>query len=237
MTFQSDVLEEERILNVYLPPEYQMDSTRQFPVIYLLDGSMEEDFIHVTGLVQFYSLSWINLIEPHIVVGIANVDRKRDLTFPTNNEADKKQFPTTGRSATFIQAIEKDIKPVVNSTYRTSDKSTLIGQSLGGLLATEILFNHPNLFTDYIIVSPSLWWNDQSLLDASANPTAKKNIFIAVGKEEEIMETDAKALHTKLSELPDSPYRVGFAFMPNRDHGDALHEAVYRAFEFFNPSF
>lgn len=76
ITFKSEILNENRILNIYLPNEYFNDSTQKFPVIYLLDGSLDEDFIHIAGLVQFCSFSWINEIEPTIVVGIENVDRQ-----------------------------------------------------------------------------------------------------------------------------------------------------------------
>ena len=47
----STVLNEERTLNIYLPEGYHQDSS--YSVIYLLDGSADEDFIHVAGLVQF----------------------------------------------------------------------------------------------------------------------------------------------------------------------------------------
>ena len=86
----SKQLKEERALNIYLPQGYSPDSAKTYPVIYLLDGSLDEDFIHITGVVQFGSFSWINMLPESIVVGIANIDRKRDFTYPTRNEIDKK---------------------------------------------------------------------------------------------------------------------------------------------------
>src|ERR1700709_1382563 len=80
---QSKELAEKRILNIYLPEGYNPNDTTKYPVIYLLDGSADEDFIHVVGLVQFNSFPWINRVPPSIVVGIANVNRKRDFTFPS----------------------------------------------------------------------------------------------------------------------------------------------------------
>ncbi|HEX8459991.1 MAG TPA: alpha/beta hydrolase-fold protein, partial [Segetibacter sp.] len=80
---QSKELGEKRILNIYLPEGYNAKDTIKYPVIYLLDGSADEDFIHVVGLVQFNSFEWINLVPKSIVVGIATVDRRRDFTFPT----------------------------------------------------------------------------------------------------------------------------------------------------------
>jgi predicted alpha/beta superfamily hydrolase len=197
--FQSEILNENRILNIYLPNGYSKDSLKKYPIIYLLDGSIHEDFIHISGLVQFGSFSWINMIPETIIVGISNVDRKRDFTFPTNNKKDKEDFPTTGKSEDFINFIEKELQPFIDKKYKTDSIKTLIGQSLGGLLATEILFKNPDLFDNYIIVSPSLWWDDESLLKYKPTLyTSKKSIFIAVGKEGKVMERTAKELYDKL---------------------------------------
>ncbi|HEX8279046.1 MAG TPA: alpha/beta hydrolase-fold protein [Segetibacter sp.] len=56
---QSAVLSEKRILNIYLPEGYNKNDTTKYPVVYLLDGSADEDFIHVVGLYQFNSFPWI----------------------------------------------------------------------------------------------------------------------------------------------------------------------------------
>ena len=232
LEFQSAILNEKRILNIYLPNGYSKDSIKDYPVIYLLDGSIDEDFIHISGLVQFGSFSWINMIPESIVVGISNVDRKRDFTFPTNNKKDKKDFPTTGKSKEFINFIINELQPFIDIRYKTNSNKTIIGQSLGGLLATEILFKKPNSFNNYIIVSPSLWWDDESLLKST--PTfysSNKSIFIAVGKEGEIMERIAKELYQKLDSLKKEHTNLYFEFFEEQNHGDALHLAVYSAFE------
>ncbi|PHI20111.1 esterase [Lewinellaceae bacterium SD302] len=232
LSLQSKILGEERKLNVYLPTYYQYDSLKNYPVIYLLDGSMDEDFMHVAGLVQFCSFSWINDLPESILVGIANVDRKRDFTYPTRNRKDRKEFPTTGGSAKFIDFLKNEVQPLINERFRTNDTTTIIGQSLGGLLATEILFKQPALFDNYVIISPSLWWDDQSLLKYPLNSRAlTKNIFVGVGKEGEIMENDARALYNKVKAREDGINHIHFQYFPQRDHGDALHEALYRAFE------
>ncbi|MCE7991663.1 MAG: alpha/beta hydrolase [Roseivirga sp.] len=230
--FSSEVLGENRQLNIYLPQSYAENTTQPYPVIYLLDGSTEEDFIHIAGLVQFGSFSWIEMIPESIVVGIVNVDRRRDFTYPTLNKKDKKDFPTTGKSADFIDFIDKELQPLVEKQYRVTATKTLIGQSLGGLLATEILFKRPQLFDNYIIVSPSLWWDNQSLLKATpVSYPSQKSVFIAVGKEGAVMERTAKALYEKLKADNKANTDLYFEFFEKRDHGDALHLAVYSAFE------
>lgn len=228
VTFVSNILDEERLLNIYLPPSYNEDSSRTYPVVYLLDGSIDEDFIHISGLFQFCSFSWINIVPESIVVGISNVDRKRDFTFPTTIAEDKETFPTTGESAAFIDFIEKELQPLIEATYRTSDKKTLIGQSLGGLLAAEILITNPSLFTTYCIISPSLWWDNQSLLTQNfAQELSNIEVYVAVGKEGRVMEKDAKKLYQKIKTEGNSA-SLHFKFFKEHDHGDVLHQAVYQ---------
>ena len=229
---KSTILNEPRDLNIYLPLSYSSDNTKTYPVIYLLDGSKDEDFIHISGIVQFGSFSWINMIPESIVVGIGNVDRGRDFTSPSQNELDQKEFPTSGQSENFITFIQAELQPFIDSTFRTSDSKTIIGQSLGGLLAIEILLKKPELFDNYIIVSPSLWWNDEKLL--AIEPVAydsHKSIYVAVGKEGEVMERTARELFDKLQKDKKENTKLFFEFLEDKSHGDALHIAVYHAFE------
>lgn len=226
------ILHEDRILNIYLPPSYSTDTLRKFPVIYLLDGSADEDFIHTVGLVQYANFPWINMLPESIVVGIANVDRKRDFTFPTTIEQDKKDFPTTGGSANFIRFLGLELLPFVEENYRTNDTTTLIGQSLGGLLATEILFKQPDMFRNYIIISPSLWWNHESLLKQVPVLNANgKTIFIGVGKKEpKPMERDARKLYRMLKSQRNNGLSLHYKLFKKQGHGDILHLALYDAF-------
>jgi predicted alpha/beta superfamily hydrolase len=232
VTIKSKTLHEDRTLNIYLPPSYGADSLRKFPVIYLLDGSADEDFIHTVGLVQYGNFPWINMLSETIVVGIANVDRKRDFTFPTTIEKDKKDFPTTGGSAKFIQFLDSELLPYVTENYRTNDTTTLIGQSLGGLLATEILFKQPDMFRNYIIISPSLWWNHESLLKQVTDlNTNGKTVFIGVGKKEpKPMERDARKLYRVLKSQRNKGLNLYYKLFKKQGHGDILHVALYEAF-------
>lgn len=224
-------LNENRTLNIYLPEGYNKDSS--YPVIYLLDGSADEDFIHVSGLVQFYNFPWVNVLPKSIVVGIANVDRRRDFTFPTTIEKDKRDFPTTGGSEKFIRFIEKELQPYINNSFKITGNNMIVGQSLGGLLATEILFKRPELFSQYVIVSPSLWWDNELLLKTKVEALNKKiSIYIAVGKEGKIMEDDAKALSDLLKTKLTNGI-IQFEYISNKQHGNIFHQAVANAFEFF----
>ncbi len=224
----SKVLNETRTLNIYLPPGYDTSSV-DYPVVYVMDGSINEDFIHIVGLVQF--LNMYELMPKTIVVGIANVDRKRDFTYPTTIEKDKIDFPTTGGSGRFIKFLEEEAIPYIDKKYKTTASKTIIGQSLGGLLATEIFLKHPNTFNQYIIVSPSLWWDEESLL-AIENPelSQKTKVFVAVGKEGKIMQRDAKKLANKIQKSKGGQLSVDFNYLPKENHATILHQAAYLGF-------
>ncbi|RKR08806.1 hypothetical protein C8C83_0396 [Flavobacterium sp. 90] len=244
---QSKELGEKRILNIYLPEGYKAEDATKYPVIYLLDGSADEDFIHIAGLVQFNSFEWINQVPKSIVVGIATVDRRRDFTFPTTIEKDQKKFPTTGHSDKFIAFIEKELQPFIDKKYKTTDSKTIIGQSLGGLLETEILLKKPTLFNKYVIVSPSIWWNNGSILNLDSpifqeNFTQQTDIYIAVGKEgltpteiPRVMEVDANLLAEKIKASKNKNLKVYFDYFPLENHGTILHPAVSNSFKFFYP--
>lgn len=240
----SDTLGEDRSINIYLPPGYGADDTTRYHVIYLLDGSADEDFIHVAGLVQFYTFPWIQRLPPTIVVGIANVDRRRDYTFPTHNKEHKTTWPTTGRSAPFINFIANELIPHMEANYRCADRRTLIGQSLGGLLATEIMLRKPQLFDRYLIMSPSLWWDNGSIMAQKFGPfNQQTSIYISVGKEglvpgskTETMEGDAKAFAEKLRRMKDPMLGITFDYLPDEDHASTGHQSVMNGIKALFPA-
>jgi predicted alpha/beta superfamily hydrolase len=238
-SLHSDILKETRILNIYLPEGYAPDSTTLYPVIYLLDGGADEDFIHVAGLVQYNTFPWVNKIPISIVVGIANTNRLRDFTFPTTVEDDKKKYPAAGHSDKFIAFIEKELQPYIKRAYKTNNERTLIGQSLGGLLATEMLLRKPSLFNKYIIISPSLWWDNGSLLNKAVPAIAQTtSIYVGVGKEgitpgspPRVMEVDANVLADKLKQSNNKHIQCYFDYLPDEDHATIGHQAVMNAFK------
>ena len=242
----SGELGEKRVVNIYLPEGYSKDDTIHYPVIYLLDGGSDEDFIHVVGLVQYNSFSWINRVPKSIVVGIANTDRKRDMTYPSATAFYKALCPTSGGSGKFIAFIEKDLQPFIQHTYKTATAKTLIGESLGGLLATEVLLTHPSLFDKYIIISPSLWWDNGSLLKRDTAILQKDrqqtDIYIGAGKEglgpgnsPHVMEVDANVLADKLKAINNPSLKVYFDYLPAETHATIGHPAVFNAFRLLYP--
>ncbi|MET3038291.1 alpha/beta hydrolase-fold protein [Chryseobacterium sp. NRRL B-14859] len=227
-TIRSKILNEDRILNIYLPQGF--DKTKSYPVIYLLDGSINEDFIHVSGLVQFFNQMYS--MPETIIVGIANIDRKRDFTFHTDLKDLQKDYPTTGHSDKFITFLEKELEPYIESQFKTTDKY-LFGQSLGGLLATEILLKRPEMFNHYFIISPSLWWDDESLLRQAGqllakSPDTKKFVYISVGKgEHPVMIKDAEELYDVVKKSNKKNWTLEYKMMETDNHATILHRSLY----------
>lgn len=244
ISLHSAALGEDRILNIYLPEGYDPKDTVRYPVIYLLDGGADEDFIHIVGLVQFNSFSWINRLPKTIVVGIANVDRRRDFTYPTTLPEDITAYPTAGHSDKFISFLGKELIPFIDKKYKTTGDKTIIGESLGGLLVTEILLKKPELFNRYIIVSPSLWWDNGSLLRLNpVIPATPIKLYVGVGKEgvwpakiPHVMEVDANLLADKLREAEGKHAEVFFDYLPQENHATIDHQAVFNAFRLLYPA-
>jgi predicted alpha/beta superfamily hydrolase len=237
--YYSKQLSEERTINIYLPDGYGDSTHKKYDVIYLLDGGVDEDFIHFCGLVQYFSFPWVNEIPQSIVVGIANSDRKRDMSYPTTVKKDKELWPTTGGSAKFMAFLEKDLFPYIEKNYRTNGNKTLVGESFGGLFASEVLMKKPAMFNNYLIISPSLWWDNGSLLKnkftlSSTVPVTKTRVYIAVGKEglgltEEphVMEVDANVMADNIKELNNKNIQLQFNYFPEYNHATIGHFGMY----------
>lgn len=245
--FHSEILGETRTINIYLPENYQTGDSLSWPLIFIPDGGVEEDFFHICGIVRYNTQPWIARFPRSIVVGIENSNRQRDFTFPVSSldflekvGFKKEKFPQYGGSAKYIGFLEKELMPYLAAKYKTGAGKTIIGESLGGLLTTEILLRHTSLFDHYIIISPSLWWGDEVLLkEAQIRSFPKKepttSVYIgAPDKKEDInMYRVAKTLHTALKKRGD--LTLFFDYLPEEKHSTVIHQAVYNAFRKFYP--
>lgn len=179
----SDVLKEQRKIWVYVPKtdEHLSNTPKKFPVVYLLDGDVH--FSSVVGMIEQLSTVNGNAMCPEmIVVGIPNTDRTRDLT-PTN--ADTARFKTSGGAENFTKFIETELIPYIDGSYSTTSHRVIIGHSFGGLFVINALLNHSNLFTNYIAIDPSLWWDESKLLQQTVGQLKgekykNKSLFVAV---------------------------------------------------------
>ena len=239
LTFHSTRLDQPRKLNVQLPAGYSPDSAARFPVVFVLDGSAHEDFPHIAGLVQFMNM--YELFPNCIVVGIANVDRYHDFTHPTKGDSDLVWVPTGGGSAAFIDFIADEVLPMIDQRYKTDGKRTIVGQSLGGLLGMQLLVERPELFDDYVLVSPSLWWDNASLAARAvafvkSRPTSPERVFIAMAKDDTPMRKPVASVIAAFKRHTRAPFTWRYMDFPKETHATILHRAAYSGFEYLGGS-
>jgi predicted alpha/beta superfamily hydrolase len=229
-TIQSKTLAELRRINVYLPPQYSETASTRLPVLYMPDGGIAEDFLHVAGLVQV--LTGNGGMRPFILVGIENTQRRRDLTGPTENAEDKKIAPKVGESAAFRTFIRDELMPAVNSRYRTTSETAIIGESLAGLFVVETLLVEPKLFDTYIAFDPSVWWNDGALVKSApaqlrAMGSSPKTLYIAQSSDDR--GDLGKAFAGMLRQSAPATLKWHVEPMPHETHATVYHPAALMA--------
>ncbi|GGY18044.1 hypothetical protein GCM10008098_07380 [Rhodanobacter panaciterrae] len=188
-TIDSALLKEVRRINVYTPPGYAAAKNARYPVLYMPDGGMQEDFPHVATDVD--SAIRAGEMRPMIVVGIENTERRRDMTGPTDVDSDRKIAVHVGGSVAFRAFIANELMPQVRQRYRTSDKTAIVGESLAGLFVVETFLLQPKLFDTYIALSPSLWWNNMALAHSAATrlkarPGLTGTLYFATASDDDI---------------------------------------------------
>ena len=238
-TIDSKLLGETRRINVYFPPGYAEAPAERVPVLYMPDGGMAEDFLHVAGLVQVSVGN--GTMRPFLLVGIENTQRRRDMTGPTDNPEDRKIAPRVGGSAAFRAFIRQELMPQVKSRYRTTDETAIVGESLAGLFVVETLLVEPDLFDTYIALDPSLWWNNQKLVDGATEglrklPKSGRTLFFASSDEKGISEVTDR-LAAILTKSAPAGLRWHYERMPEEHHSTIYHPGALRAFRLeFKPA-
>jgi len=182
--FHSEILPDDRAVSVYLPAQYLEQKERRFPVFYLQDGQNLFDgrTSYIAGKTWNANTTADQLteageIEPVILVGIANTGLRRMAEYtPTR---DFKMGGGEGRS--YGRLLIEELKPLIDNTYRTlpQAKNTAVGgSSLGGLISLYLGFAHPEVFGKIAVMSPSLWWDHRSILNAIDQQTTKPELRI-----------------------------------------------------------
>lgn len=217
--FHSDYLDNKRDIFVYLPPGYEHDKSKRYPVLYMHDG---QNIFHPA----FNGYSWNvhvtvdkliadHIIEEIIVVGIPNMGQERADEFTHDMEgilhqADK--VPIQPRGHLYESFIIDEVKPYIDSVFRTKtepEHTALMGSSRGGQVTYHMGFRRPDVFGMLGIVSPYFYCVDPETQEeapqyhsfTAKQPVAK--IWMDLGSSEGllVMEKHVREVAEKLLDL------------------------------------
>lgn len=231
-------LAQERAVNVYLPADYAT-SGKSYPVLYLIDGGMDQDFLHVVGTSALGAV-WARS-QSVIIVGIATQDRRRELTGLTQDQALLRQYPTAGHSAIFRAFIRNEVMPMVAGRYRTNGESGVIGESLAGLFIVETFLTEPDLFDHYAAISPSLWWDNGRLAQSAAKrlktvSPKPHRFYLTIADEGDRMQAAMDALVAALAANPREGRTWCYAPHPQFTHATIYHSVSPEALQYLFPT-
>ncbi|WP_337970062.1 alpha/beta hydrolase [Virgibacillus salexigens] len=223
-----------------------------YPVIYVLDGNA---FFHTfQEAVKVQSVrSQKTGIVPMVVVGIgypveeafASSYRMYDFTPPTKisdlpAKPDGNKWPENGGAEEFMMFINQELKPAVEEHVSINrEKQTLFGHSLGGLFALQVLFSRMNSFQSFFITSPSIWWNNRSIIDQEKewldgiNDTENLRLFMAVGElEKDHMINDARNFSGRLKQIEGKGISSVYYEVEEENHVSVVPTVLSKAMRF-----
>lgn len=187
-TLQSATLGDARQINIWTPADYGAveNANRRYNVVYVLDGALDQDFQHIAGLGQLGALSWT--YEQLIIVGVQTKDRRAELTRRPHDARFAAEFPQAGGARRFQEFLASEVIPFVEARYRTGDRRALMGESLAGLFVVDTFLHRPDLFRDFVAISPSLWWDNQHFArdgahDLEGRAPSDTRLYLAIANE------------------------------------------------------
>ena len=231
-TIASTILGETRHINVYTARAWDTPPDAPLPVLYMPDGGIAEDFLHIAGLLQVSVAN--GTMRPFRLVGMENTQRRRDLTGPTIDARDRAIAPVVGGSAAYRSFIRDELMPQVRQRYRGTGETAIVGESLAGLFVVETLLLEPQLFDHYLAFDPSLWWNRGFLPSQAAALLGKqggaKHSFYLVSSSEAGIASEVQRLATVLAQSAPKGLDWHVESMPQESHGTIYHPAALKAF-------
>ena len=235
----SEILNEERTCLISFPDSYYETSIdKMYPIIILLDGYTH--FKTATGIVHFMSSNRVrnNLMPESIIIAIENVDRRRDFTI---TKIKTKRPNTGGGGRKFLNFIEKELIPYIDENYRTESYRTLIGHSLGGLLALNSYMDKNSVFNTYIAIDPSIWWNEETMknkVDSISSKSLNKKLYIATANQGEANYERNKKRHDDFYKLmtkkSDEPINVVIEYFEKENHRSVPLVALFEGLKYIN---
>lgn len=239
----SKILGENRELLISLPESYN-DSIyfpASYPVLYLLDP--QTHFHSMVAVREALTGGYYNNMPELIIVSIVNTDRSRDLT-PTNGfviHSGKKIHETSGGAGQFLSFINDELKPYIDSNYRTNGYTLLTGHSFGGLFTLYALQTKPESFNAYIVHDPSIWWDNKTIYTSGLSNWSKLDMsgrYLYLSKAYDFEKEADRLQHSQtiqdfhdniLNTQTGNGLQYKFEYFEKEDHGTIFLPATYNS--------
>ncbi|MFT7478635.1 MAG: putative alpha/beta superfamily hydrolase, partial [Gammaproteobacteria bacterium] len=216
---------------VCLPLGYE-DGDTSYPVVYLLDGGVQQDLLPVAGFAALATLS--GQYEEFILVGVETINRSLELTTPSEVPYDLEVIPLNGDALKFRRFVVDEVQPFIDARFRTSHETAVLGESLAGLFIVETFLRAPESFDHYIAVSPSVWWEGKALARAAADLLAApgfptdRSLYLTVADEVDI-KPPLTEIVSALTDHAPAGLTWWYEPLPNEHHHTIYHPATLDA--------
>lgn len=221
--FQMTQLKRNRKIWIYLPLDYEQNTQRRYPVLYLHDGQNLFDNL----IAPFGEWNIDETLNTHnaslIVVGINHGDSLRLNEYSPYKNA---QYGG-GEGYQYLDFIVKELKPFVDKNYRTmpdAEHTGIGGSSMGGLISFCAILKYPHVFGKALVFSPSFWFSEDLFKDVEKNNFSKKTkIYMLMGgKEGEEMVTNSNKIDELLKKKGLEPKNYLYKLSPEGNHNEAF---------------
>ncbi|MEM9678853.1 MAG: alpha/beta hydrolase-fold protein [Bacteroidota bacterium] len=208
---------------VYLPKNYK-NSKKHYPVIYMLDAqNLFDKATSYAGEWEIDEYLDTKAKKEAIIIGIEHGEKKRfnELTPYSNPEYGG------GGGNQFLDFIITTLKPHVDKAYRTKNdakNTSIIGASLGGLMAFYAVVKHPEVFQNAGAFSPSFWFSEK-IFDLVKATTIKKQLkfsFVVGDQEGKDMVDGQLRMITLLKDKGVKKRQIKASFIEGGQHNEKL---------------
>ena len=220
---------------VSLPAAYAEHPDRRYPVLYVTDADYA--FPVVRSIARRLNVEG-PAVEEFILVGLSYAlgedgmtSRRRDYTPTTPRHGKPEAGDLHGEGAAYATYLRDEVIPLVASRYRSEERRRmLLGHSYGALLGAQIMFSQPELFSGYILGSPSFWYDRNVMTGferdyAKANDNLSASVYMYIGEYESPafgkrydMVSDARAMASALTSRNYPSLRLQLDVLDDEDH-------------------
>jgi predicted alpha/beta superfamily hydrolase len=224
----SEILNEERKINICLPEEYKKGSSAKFDVVYILDGEAHfNDFIYIYKFARYQ-----NFLPPLILIALPNTYSRegnmRDRDFLPEKTSDNLK---AGGANNFIDFLKNELIPYINKKLPASGDNSLFGHSLGGLFTMYVLLNEPGLFTNYYCSDPAFPWNNRCIIamaeEIFKNTTELDKTLWITGVKETYRNVGIGKMDSVLKQLAPKGLRWNTSIYPDETHMSVRFKGIY----------